>query len=86
MANIGLIINCWTNYFKDKLNNLDPKVKQLSEFRLEICLECPIRSGGYCDPAKTGVHIETNQKSRGCGCHLGAKTMAVDSECPLGKW
>ena len=36
MANIGLIINGWTNYFKDKLNNLDPKVKQLSDLRLEI--------------------------------------------------
>ena len=86
MADIGLIINGWSNYFKDKMNNLDPKVKKLSEMRLEICSQCDMRTHGFCDPAKKGKNIQTGEMANGCGCHLGAKTMAVESECPLGKW
>ena len=86
MADISLIVNGWTNFFKDRFNRLDPKVKQLSELRLEICLECPLRSGSMCDPKKKGINIEKGKETSGCGCHLAAKSMAIKAKCPLDKW
>lgn len=82
----GQIVEGWSNYFKSKFNNLDPKVKRLSELRLQICVDCPIRTGSLCDPMKKGIHLETNKEERGCGCHLSAKSMSTSASCPLGKW
>jgi hypothetical protein len=84
--NAGQIIEGWSNYFKSKFNALDPKLKNLSELRLQICAECPVRTGSLCDPMKKGIHLESGFEERGCGCHLSAKSMSTSASCPLGKW
>lgn len=53
----------------------DDKTESLSKYRLEICFNCPIRTGNKCDKEKGG-----------CGCHLAAKTRSPSSKCPKGYW
>jgi hypothetical protein len=84
--NAGQIVEGWSNYFKSKFNTLDPKLKNLSELRLQICAECPIRTGSLCDPSKRGINVESGKEVKGCGCHLGAKSMSPAAKCPLDKW
>lgn len=84
--NIKHIIEGWANYVKDKFDALPGDIKSLSEARLLMCDGCEIRTGTSCDTAKSGKHLLTGETANGCGCHIAAKSMAVDSKCPLGKW
>lgn len=86
MSVIKNILNGWANLIKDSFNQLDTDLKKMSEERLNICDSCDIRLGSVCDPRKMGTHIETGHLKRGCGCNIAAKTMNVNSKCPLGKW
>ena len=70
---MGLLKNIfvgWSNYLKDNVGILDPKVKVEGERRLTICKECPSRIGETC-----GL----------CGCFLPAKVVS-SSDCPIHKW
>ena len=58
------------NHLKDKMNTLDPKIKEEGERRLSICNTCPKRLAMNCSV---------------CGCYLPAKVLS-DSDCPIGKW
>lgn len=80
------IIEGWANYVKDRFDALPDDIKYLSEARLVMCDGCEIRSGGSCDPSKSGKHIVTGETASGCGCHIAAKSMSPSSQCPLGKW
>jgi hypothetical protein len=51
-----------------------------------ICNDCEIRVGNVCAPYKQSKHKITGEMAGGCGCALIAKTVSLDSECPLGKW
>ena len=42
--------------------------------RLEVCLKCPIRTGGTCDKSKGG-----------CGCPLSVR-LRSNKGCPKGRW
>lgn len=84
--NVKHIFEGWANYIKDRFDTLDPVIKEMSAQRLRHCDVCPIRSGHACDPKKTGIHIITGEEVSGCGCHIAAKSMVPDAQCPMGKW
>jgi hypothetical protein len=86
MSKIKDIIEGWGRLLFQNYDDLAPGLKERVEARLSICDECKIRNGVVCDPTKTGTHEQTGKIVRGCGCHLRAKAMAVNSSCPLGKW
>ena len=88
MGQINEILNGWGNYIKDEFNMLDPRIKKISQNRLELCNNCIMRTNNYCDSNKTIEHIITKELVRGCGCYLSAKTLSMDpnTECPAGKW
>lgn len=47
--------------------------KEVSDKRLVICKQCE--------------HFDsTFRKCLKCGCFMDAKTLFMDSECPVGKW
>jgi hypothetical protein len=49
------------------------KWKQMSADRMEICNKCE--------------HLDkTLYTCNKCGCFMKAKTLLVNSECPIGKW
>lgn len=86
MIKISHILEGWGNLAKDKLNLLDEKTKKISQNRLLICNDCNLRVSNSCSPLHFGNHIKTGELKRGCGCNLSAKTLSLESECPLGKW
>jgi len=86
MLKLKDILEGWGNYVKDKLNLLDPAIKQIAKHRLLICDDCELRSFQICSPSKKGKHIETGEMVSGCGCGLPAKTLVPTAKCPLGKW
>ena len=86
MSKINEILSGWANLIKGNFGQLDNEVKKISEERLNICDSCDIRLGSICDPRKYGIHIKTGKLTRGCGCNIAAKTMSVNSKCPIGKW
>jgi hypothetical protein len=86
MSKIKEIIEGWGRLLFQDYDNLAPALKERTEQRLSICHDCKIRNGVICDPTKTGTHAETGKIVRGCGCHLRAKALSVNSSCPLGKW
>lgn len=85
-SQLNQILTGWGNRIKDSLDVLDPRVKALSEKRLQICNVCPIRLGNKCDPRQEIQHLVTGNTVRGCGCNIAAKTMSPSSHCPAGKW
>jgi len=58
MLKLKDILEGWGNYVKDKLNLLDPAIKQIAKHRLLICDDCELRSFQICSPSKKGKHIE----------------------------
>jgi hypothetical protein len=66
-------------------NNLFPAegmkdvIKQISEYRLNICEMCPSHS-------KNHSSIRPDDHCIECGCTLAAKTKCFSCECPLSKW
>ena len=80
------IINGWANVVKDKLDSLEPELKEMSEKRLAHCHSCNLRLENTCSRKAEGYHVETLELKSGCGCNLSAKTLDPGSECPLGKW
>lgn len=86
MSKINEILVGWANTVKDRFNSLHPEIKEISEKRLNICNECPMRNGSICDPRRMSLNESTGKLTRGCGCNLLAKTMSPNSKCPLSKW
>ena len=88
MSKISEIINGWGNVIKAEFNVLPPDIMKMSEERLLICHDCPIRFHSICNPMESGINVKTGEIAHGCGCALAAKTMStdVDTKCPLGKW
>jgi len=80
------ILEGWGNVIKDKFDAVDIVTKDLSKKRLLECNPCPIRQGNSCSTNIYGYHIKTNERKRGCGCNISAKTLSRSSQCPLGKW
>ena len=83
---VSQILTGWGNLVKSQFTELDPELKAISANRLLICNACDMRTGGTCNPSKTGIHVVTGEEKRGCGCRLSAKALSPGSECPLGKW
>jgi hypothetical protein len=56
---------------------LDPKTKRVSEevadARMNICKGCEFL-------------IKFTKQCKKCGCFMNFKTLAAESECPIGKW
>ena len=86
MINISNILEGWGNKVKDKFNLLDEHTKKISQQRLVICDGCSLRVENSCSPLHFDYHIKTGELTRGCGCNLSAKSLSMNSECPLGKW
>ena len=86
MSKINEILTGWANSIKDRFNNLNPEIKDISDKRLNICNECSMRNGSICDPRRHSNNVVTGKLTRGCGCNLLAKTMSPLSTCPLSKW
>lgn len=84
--NLNDIFEGWANVVKDKFDALDPSLKEQATLRLEHCTKCYMRTGNICDSDKVGLNIQTNIKTKGCGCNLSAKTLSPCSKCPLGIW
>lgn len=59
------------------LDLLNPKTKpvdeQVSNNRMDICIECP-------------ELIKITNQCKKCGCFMKLKTQIESSKCPLGKW
>lgn len=75
----------WFNSFLDSLNLLDENIKALGKKRMNICLNCPVRTNNRCDGEKTHINI-TGAPFVGCGCNISKKTLCVDCQCPGGFW
>lgn len=75
----------WFNSFLDTMNLLDEDVKNLGTERMNICSNCPVRSGNRCDRNKTHISA-TGVEFNGCGCYIDKKTLCVDCHCPGGFW
>ena len=86
MSKIREIIEGWGRLLFQDYDGLSPLLKERAEKRLSICSDCKIRNGIICDPTRTGTNVVTGKISRGCGCHLRAKSLSATSSCPLGKW
>jgi hypothetical protein len=86
MSKIKEILEGWGNMLFQGYDGLAPELQQRVDERLSKCDDCKIRTGVICDPTKVGTHEQTGKIVRGCGCHLRAKAMSVNSQCPLGKW
>lgn len=54
-------------------------IKETSEQRINICLDCPYHSRHH-KTKRPDAHC-TN-----CGCTLSAKTKCLSCSCPIGKW
>ena len=83
---INQILEGWGNLIKNKLNVLHPPVKAVAEIRLKHCDACSIRKNNICDPNGIINHIITKKPVKGCGCNIAAKTLAMQAQCPAGKW
>lgn len=86
MSKIIEIIEGWANVIKDQFDAVDPVTKEVSKKRLLECNSCDIRLGNICSPNKWGINVITEQRTKGCGCNIAAKTLSPSSRCPLGKW
>lgn len=86
MGKISEILEGWGNHMKDQFHVLDPAIKNISRQRLERCDTCRVRDGAKCSPNKSDVHVQTGEITKGCGCYVAAKSMSLQSTCPLGKW
>ena len=58
----------------------------LANKRLSLCNECPLFDRGICSSEIEGLHVETKEATKGCGCELELKVLNEQEECPLGKW
>lgn len=65
------ISNVLFNLMKKQLGLLSPKVEKIAETRLKICDTCSQRVNNTCGQ---------------CGCLLAAKTVDLNSKCPINKW
>lgn len=83
---IEKILNGWANYVKDKFHTLDADTKQEAQRRLHICDTCPVREKNFCHPNRKIYNESTGKLVRGCGCHLSAKALSMQSHCPAAKW
>lgn len=79
------IINGWGNSFLDKVNLLPANKKQVAEDRLDICMNCPIRTNDVCDPSKHGIGAN-GVPFEGCGCFIEKKVFCMDCSCPGLYW
>lgn len=78
----------WTNYALGR-------EKELSEYRMNICMECPIYNSekDSCDSKKCWDKVNEKLVDYpgkdivcGCGCYMKKKTSSPNSHCVLGKW
>jgi hypothetical protein len=75
---------------------ITPDNLEQSTYRLNQCLNCPVREGNKCsknikESAVTnfdyyGEARYKDVKYRGCGCGLVFKIASKEAKCPLGKW
>lgn len=80
------IITGWANLGLNKLDMLNSDLKEVSEYRLAHCHTCSMRIGNTCSRDKEGIDVKTLETKKGCGCNLSAKTLVLESKCPLSKW
>ena len=90
LKDLGNLRDGWVNYFKARISNLDPEIKELAETRAAICSTCPkfeIQQLRFIPATKT---IVKNGPMRGrcamCGCVFPAIVLAPNKKCPLNKW
>lgn len=83
---VAHVFEGFTNLILDYVKILSPETKQIAEDRLEICKECPMRTGNLCDKTKTMKHVESGREVKGCGCVIPMKVLAMATHCPIGKW
>lgn len=83
---INQILEGWGNLIKDKLNLLPAHIKAVAQIRLQKCHQCSIRKNNVCDPGSEIENIQTKKIVKGCGCNIAAKTLAMEAQCPAGKW
>lgn len=58
----------------DLLNPMTKRTdKDLSDYRMSICLSCP-------------ELIRISNQCKKCGCFMSFKTKIEASKCPIGKW
>jgi hypothetical protein len=86
MSQIINILEGWGNVVRNHFDMLDSDTKSTSTSRLVHCDNCDLRTSNSCDTDKYGYHVKTGKRTYGCGCNIAAKTLARNSECPLGKW
>ena len=75
----------WLNNFLKSIDLLNEDVKRLGENRASICKDCPVRTDSTCDSTKSH-RKKTGENFNGCGCHIAAKVLCVNCECPGGFW
>jgi hypothetical protein len=54
------------------LDTIWTRRRRIAEERMNICKSCE--------------HLENLRRCNKCGCFMDAKTMFMDSECPIEKW
>ena len=75
---------------------ITPDSLEQSTFRLNQCLNCPIREGNKCSKDNKGEAVTNfdyyntprfkGVSYTGCGCGLVFKIASKEAKCPLGKW
>jgi hypothetical protein len=68
------------------LHNSDVILQELAVSRLRNCKSCVLYNGLTCDSNRYAEHIETGKQTHGCGCHMKAKVLIYNVDCPLAKW
>lgn len=81
--NFSQIYEGWKNKLIPS-KHLKEQIKEVSEYRMEICKSCPL----YSDNRKaTGWKTKRpDVHCTNCGCTLSAKTACLSCECPKELW
>ncbi len=82
---------------KGHVNEIMKSEEELYQERISICKECPLFKETSLGPiCNSNLYLDNNtgtvytnsgdNRTRGCGCRLNAKTRLPDSRCPVGSW
>jgi hypothetical protein len=82
------IIEGHINLLLKKAALLPEEIQQLGDLRMDLCKVChTLPKPGAVEPGPGLDNEKYCSKPRGgCGCDMTAKTLALGSRCPIGRW
>ena len=82
MSNLSGISEGWYNEVKDGMNLLTEEQRQVIEYRLQKCAECPFNSVNALNTTSYKTTLDYYHCSS-CKCPLSKKTKAFSDNCGL---